>query len=126
MVFVLQSCETNPKAPDCITPQELSGATLSQKEYQTIVFNYLENSDPSEYRYFFKTFVDEEDNTYMITNFRNEKTCFDVNVFIADWSKLNGMRKVNGESYPKELRNLKWELKEEMEVHYSDMDDIID
>lgn len=125
-ILALQSCETYPKAPECKIPQELLKSDLNKQDYVNRVFSYLVNSNPEEYRYFFKTFLEGKDSTSMVVNFRNEHTCFDVEILVQDWSILSGMRKVNGKSYPKELRNLKWKLIDNQLVEYVGMDNIID
>ena len=88
----------------------------------------LKTKSPNSYRYFFKTFL-EENKIYMVVNFRNEKECFDVKILVDKWDKLTGMRWANGKSYPKELYDLKWEVEEVNgveEVVYLDMHPIID
>lgn len=125
-LFIFQSCELYPKVPDCNIPVELTQLDLSKEKYEDVVFSYLQNSDPEDYRYFFKTFLEKGNSTSMLVNFRNENTCFDVEILVKDWSILSGMRKVNGKSYPKELRNLKWELLDGQLVKYLSMDRIID
>ena len=88
----------------------------------------LKTKDPSQYRYFFKTFLEEE-KTYMVVNFRNDTECFDVKMLVDKWDKLTGMRLANGKSYPKELFDLKWKTKEVNgveEVAYVSMHSIID
>jgi len=130
IVFIITitfySCELYPPAPLCNAPMELDDLTYENEEYKSYVVSNLKKSSPDNYRYFFKTFLEEDNQTMMLTNFRNENTCFDVLVFVDDWSKLEGMRKVNGESYPKELRNLTWIVTSENRVKYIDMNYIID
>ena len=135
LILTIQSCELNPSPPECKTPEELANDNLSKEEYNEVVFSYLQNSKSSDYRYFFKTFIEKGETTIMVVNFRtrvfnqshlmNKHTCFDVEVLVQDWSILGGMRKVNGKSYPKELRKLKWELDGKL-VKYMDMGRIID
>jgi len=98
-------------------------------EVQSIYRNQLKESSPEAYRYFFEEFREEGDQTFMITNFRNETECFTMKILVEDWSKLKGMRVNNGEGYPKELFDLKWIIKEmndEEEIIYSEMHRIID
>ncbi len=70
----------------------------------------LRNVAPKEYRYYFKTFKEEGNNTYMITNFRNDESCFDIKMLVDKWDRLAGMKRTNGKSYPKELYDLKWKI----------------
>ena len=125
LLFSMQSCELYPSPPECKTPEELADGNLPKNAYKETVFSYLQDSKPSDYRYFFKTFIENEGTTIMVTNFRNNHTCFDVEVLVQDWTILGGMRKVNGESYPKELRKLIWKLDGKL-VKYIDMGRIID
>lgn len=89
----------------------------------------LQNKSPVDFRYFFKTFQEEGNHTFMITNFRNKESCFDIKVLVNKWDKLAGMKRTNGVSYPRELYDLKWEIKlinGEKFVEYIDMHKIID
>lgn len=136
ILFTFQSCELYPAPPDCNNSGKLTHVNITKDAYQEIVLSYLQSSKPEDYRYFFKTFIERGNNTFMVVNFRadasgdsqgpNQDNCFDVEVLVEDWSILGGMRKVNGKSYPKELRSLQWELKEEGIVRYIDMGKIID
>ena len=65
----------------------------------------------------------------MVLDFRNDTNCFKVRMLVDKWDKLGGMRKVNGQSYPKELMNVKWSIEKRnrsKEVVYNDMSSIID
>ena len=118
-----------PPPPKCNTPQELLELEVDSPQYQSKTFDYLSKSKSSDYRYFFKTFKEIKGNTYMTTNFRNTSTCFEVNLLVLDWEKLEGMKITNGKSYPNELINLKWRIKEEdneIKIIYHDMDWIRD
>ena len=97
--------------------------------YQNVLRDSLRNDAPDDYRYFFESFVDTLDRTYMVTNFRNENTCFDIKLLVTNWEKLGGMRANDGESYPKELYDLTWSIKTidaREEVVYQSMRAIID
>jgi len=99
------------------------------RENQIRLVNRLENKNPADFRYFFKTFEEEGNNTFMITNFRNEESCFDIKILVNKWDKLAGMKRTNGVSYPQELYDLVWEIKSiqgEKIVEYVDMHKIID
>ncbi|MFK7808145.1 MAG: hypothetical protein AB8F74_10135 [Saprospiraceae bacterium] len=100
-----------------------------QPAVQQQLITQLKSKQPSDFRYFFKTFDEEGEQTFMITSFRNEATCFNVKVLVEQWNKLGGMRRTNGKAYPKELYDLKWEVKEidgKEVVYYLDMHRIID
>ena len=84
----------------------------------------LEGRSTEDYRYFFKTFLEEE-KIYMVVNFRNQHECFDIKMLVEKWDKLTGMRHANGKSYPKELHDLEWSI-ENGEIIYQDMHPIID
>ena len=92
----------------------------------------IKTKAPTDFRYFFKTFLEEADKSYMITNFRNKESCFDVKVLIEEWYSghlLAGMHRTNGVAYPKELYDLKWDLKiinQQEEIVYLTMHRIID
>ena len=100
-----------------------------KEENQKLSVAKLKDKAPTDYRYFFKTFQEEGINTFMITNFRNDESCFDVKVLVDKWDKLAGMKRTNGKSYPRELYDLKWEIKSingSETVKYIDMHKIID
>ncbi len=126
VVLGICSCELYGPVPECVTPTEISQLNYADKVYVERVTSYLKKSNPSDYRYFFKTFLEGDNQTMMLTNFRNDSTCFDVLILVEDWSKLGGMRKVNGKSYPKELRKLEWRITENNVIVYHDMGRIID
>jgi len=117
--------------PECQNSIEYFNTTDStSEEYQAkAINNILRHSRPQDFRYFFKTFIEAGQNTYMLTNFRNNEHCFDVKVLVEDWKKLGGMRRTNGKSYPNELYDLNWSIitiNGKQEVFYVDMHDIID
>jgi len=106
----------------------LNGDPLSTGNQQ-ILRGKIRDHASTDFRYYFKTFEEEESRTYMITNFRNDSLCFDIKILVDKWDRLEGMRRKNGKAYPKELYNLKWELKNiagKEEVVYLDMHRIID
>lgn len=114
-------CTRNAESPD-------SKMDLSY-DSQAYFRNILKDSSPKDFRYFFEEFRTEGDQSFMVTNFRNENYCFSMKVLVEDWSKLEGMKKANGEGYPKELFDLKWVIEQmngEEEIIYRDMHDIID
>ena len=115
---------------ECINQKEFSemGNPYSSK-YQSVVLEHLSGRNPKEFRYYFQTFLEEGRRTYMMTNFRNENSCFDVKILVQKWDKLGRMRRVNGRAYPNELYDLDWEFKmvdNKEEVVYVDMHKIID
>jgi len=115
--------------PDCIRVEELELKVLGTKDYTRSISELLREKSSSDYRYRFKSFVDKGAQTYMIVTFISETQCFDVLMKVRKWDALGGMRKTNGKSYPKELRNLKWEIVEEgntIEINYLGMSHIID
>ncbi len=101
---------------------------LKTENQKTLVAN-LKNKQPKDYRYFFKTFEEGAYHTFMITNFRNDESCFDIRVLVDKWDKLAGMKRTNGYSYPNELHDLNWEIQSingENIIKYIDMHKIID
>ncbi len=98
-------------------------------ESQAYFRNILKDRSPQEFRYFFEEFRTEGDQSFIVTNFRNENYCFSMKVLVEDWSKLEGMKKANSEGYPKELFDLVWVIEQmngEEEIIYRDMHAIID
>ena len=129
LCLMLHSCELNPPPPKCIESEEFNVEESYSDAYQAKVLSLIETALPHDFRYFFKTFFEENNKTYMMLNFRNKWHCFDVKVLVNNWDKLGGMRKVNGKAYPKELVKLKWSIEEidgKKEVVYKDMNTIID
>lgn len=115
--------------PICDTPINSASNNPLSKENQQFLYAQLKTSSPEDFRYRFITFLEEEQHTYMVTNFINDDGCFDIKILVNDWSKLAGMRRTNGYSYPSELYDLKWEIRkidEEEQVVYLDMHHIID
>ncbi len=98
-------------------------------ENQQILMEKIRTQSSEDFRYYFKTFVEEGGATYMITNFRNDSFCFDIKMLVDKWNRLGGMLRTNGKGYPDELYNLKWEIVNidgKEEVAYLDMHKIID
>ncbi len=116
--------------PDCLNSLDyFNTADPRTPAYQSKALDLLRKHKPHDFRYFFKTFIEEGQNVYMITNFRNMEHCFDVKVLVQNWDKLTGMRRANGKSYPNELYDLEWTIisnNGKQEVLYHDMHDIID
>lgn len=112
-------------APECTNEESHDKQELTT-ENQTKLANKIKQKEPKEYRYFFKTFLEERDDTYMVVNFRNDEACFNVKMLVDKWDKLAGMRKTNGQSYPKELYDLQWEINGNNQIAYLDMQKIID
>ena len=116
-------------SPECTNEKVVVEGDVLNVENQQTLREMIKDKDRKVYRYFFETFVEEGEHTYMITNFRNDEVCFSMKVLVNKWDKLEGMRKANGEAYPKELYDLEWELKSvngQEEVVYIDMHRIID
>ena len=132
VLLVISSCKFPEhyftKAPKC-NPSTIINQQkdILNPENQTTLKTFIKEKLPKDFRYFFKTFINNTD--YMVVNFRNEVSCFDIKILVNNWEKLNGMRKVNGKSYPKELYELTWKIKNinnHEEVVYVNMHDIID
>ncbi len=129
LILTALGCHDLPKhyfspAPDC-THQSIQMQEPLSAAYQNQVIEILKNKRPADFRYFFKTFIDEKDSTGMLVNFRNDSLCFDVKMLVKNWEKLEGMRKTNGRSYPQELYDLNWHLVEN-QIVYLDMHEVID
>jgi hypothetical protein len=107
----------------------LNSKDVTSADYQNEVIRRLASKKPGDFKYFFKTFVQEGETTYMIINFRNDEQCFDARIKVDKWDKLAGMKRTNGVSYPKELYDLEWKIVETgigRELMYVDMHRIID
>ncbi len=134
MLIMIGSCDFpehyfSPE-PECISNQNSykGDVDLSQPN-QKLLRDKVRNKAPKDYRYFFKTFVEGMNNTYMVTNFRDSESCFNLKILVNKWDKLGGMRRTNGFSYPNELYDLKWEIRivnNQEEIVYLDMHKIID
>ena len=125
--FVFVPEHYHSPVPVC-TKAETFNLNIKGTQHLSALKSNLKTKAPDQYRYFFKTFLEEE-NVYMVLNFRNDNECFDVKMLVDKWDKLTGMRHANGKSYPKELFDLKWEFKEVNgveEVVYASMHSIID
>jgi len=116
--------------PECVHKIEFSNAPNSESEaYQTLILEHVKDKNPENFRYFFKTFIDENNATYMMVNFRSDDMCFDIKMLVQKWDKMAGMKRVNGRAYPPELYDLKWEVRivdGKARVVYIDMHKIID
>jgi len=116
--------------PECNNSVDyFNTADSGSPEYQAMAISILRDHQPAYFRYFFKTFLDEQQNVYMLMNFRGKEHCFEIKVLVDNWDKLNGMYHANGKSYPNELYDLEWSIitvNGKQEVYYIDMHDIID
>ena len=104
---------------------EYGSPNYSKKNVHAI----LKISHPSEYRYYFKTFIEEDGTNKILVNFRDKNLCMDVLLSIENLGKLDGMKRTYGKSYPQELYDLQWALNErfgKLEAMYIDMHEIID
>jgi len=116
-------------APECISENELIGKDVLSDEKQQVLRTSLKEKTYQDFRYFFKSFMKEGNQTFMIVNFRNETSCFDMKMLVNNWDKLRGMRRTNGKGYPNELYELIWEIQEVNDkkvLRYLDMHKIID
>ena len=98
--------------PECLPTERFPADSdpLSAR-YMSEVVHELENSDPDDFRYVFRTFIEQGSQTYMLTNFRNAEICFDVLLLIEDGHDLAGMLRTNGKSYPDELYDVRWKIR---------------
>ena len=116
--------------PDCSHRALFQDQYVSTSEdYQSEVLSIIENKNPNEFRYLFKTFLEEKGGTSMLINFRNGKHCFDAKILVDVWDKLGGMRKTNGKSYPKERYELEWKIETidgDKRIVYQNMHRILD
>jgi hypothetical protein len=105
------------KMPECSSTGEFEQATD------------FEGYSPADFRYKFLHFEQRGARTFMFTEFINDSVCVQVPIWVDRWDKLEGMLQRNGEGYPKELYDLKWELvleADEAVIKYVDMHRIID
>lgn len=117
------------EAPACAKELYSTEKTESQNINQSIILEKLRATNSKEFRYFFKTFIESEKNTYMLTSFAQNDDCFLVKILVDKWDKLGGMRRTNGVSYSKELFDLKWTITTvdgKEEIVFMDMHKIID
>ena len=115
-------------APVCQhTPEGVERDSLLSAKSQRVFRKMLKNQSPKDYRYFFRTFLEEE--PVLVVEFRSDSLCFPVKMRVEQWDKLGGMRRTNGRSYPKELYDLRWTIEPrngQEVVLYRDMHRIID
>lgn len=117
--------DTPPICDSTKTQMEFGSDGYSIQELYAI----LRVSKPENFRYFFKSFHEIDNRTFMLVNFRNSANCLDVLLTIDKLGKLTGMKKTNGKSYPNELFDLEWDIETRdgmLEIVYVDMHDIID
>ncbi len=106
-----------------------SFADLTPEAYEQTVLSTLANKKPSDFRYFFQTFLQQDGNDYLVVNIRNKNLCFNAKMRIEKWDKLSSMKRTNGVSYPKELYDLDWKIEQRKghdELIYKNMHVIID
>jgi hypothetical protein len=121
--------KAKPECSQMLNPLTVNGSYINAAAYEQSINQLLKQKQPEDFRYFFKTFLQQGKTTYMVVNFRNQEYCFDARMKINNWDKLAGMRKTNGISYPEELYELTWKLEEndgKKELIYQDMHFIID
>lgn len=129
VTLAISGCELNSPKPNCNIPTVLAELEFGTDEYKAITAQYMRTSKPEDYRYFFKNFHENDNQTFMTTNFRNATKCFDIDILVDDSEKLAGMKRTNGVSYPSELINLKWKILEKdgnITIVYEDMNWIQD
>lgn len=136
LLALVISCELpeyyNEPPPVCKSQvSETDPAVQLTEQVQMTQREEIREHKPSDYRYFFETFLNEDGKTYLVTNFRNNGACFNIKMLVEKLGKLKGMHRTNGVSFPTELHDLRWELKqvageEEEEVIFIDMHKIID
>ena len=96
-----------PQCRDTETiPDHLS---IESTRYQESILEILMTSEPDDFRYFFRSF-EGNDKSRVIVNFRNEFHCFDVKMLIREVPEINKMKNTDGQSYPGELYEVKWEI----------------
>ena len=122
------------RKPDCIEGADnqligYSATNYFEVSFQEKVRELVINKTPADYRYIFKTFIDDGPNAYMYVQFIGESGCFTAKMLVNNWDRLEGMKKTNGVSWPSELYDLKWAVEEvngTEELIYVDMQKIID
>ena len=78
--------------------------------YQNTVLDLLSTKKPEDFRYIFQTFLEEEAQTYVLIELRNEAHCFIGKFLVLELGHLAPMKPSNGVSYPKELLEVEWEI----------------
>ena len=128
-LLFITSCNSDKPGLQCFPSAKWKSLSPKTREYEERVIQELRKSTPTDFRYFFRTFLRKEGRDYILVNFRNEADCFDVPLRIDRLGKLAGMKKVNGQSYPEELNGIIWEIVQEEGfevVKFLDMADIRD
>ncbi|MDX1939271.1 MAG: hypothetical protein SFU99_01900 [Saprospiraceae bacterium] len=118
-----------PKPACQNTDTILSEEAMESAVYQDRVLEILNESKPEDFRYFFKTFLHENQNTYLIVNLRNADHCFDVKMRISNNEKLKDMQNTKGKGYPEELFGVIWKIQKQSagaDIIFLDMHRIID
>ncbi len=78
--------------------------------YQNAARNQLRKASPSDYHYSFENYVEEGNSLYMMTNFKNARTCFSVKILLSKGDKSAGIKRMNSRSISEALQSLKWKL----------------
>ena len=97
--------------------------------YQSAVRKFLKTVKPADYQYFFESFIQEGLDLYMMTNFKNEKSCFSVKILMSKGDNLAGKKRVDGWSFPNKLLKLAWRVVNvngREEVVYVDKQEVVD
>lgn len=95
--------------PECVYKSDQHNIHLSLYNYDSVV-KTLSTYQPNQFRYKFIKFLENE-KYKLLVNFRNENICLDVLMKMDTLGKLEGMYRTNGYSYPKELYDMKWHIK---------------
>lgn len=90
--------------PPCVS--EALPTALAPSE----VRDRLAGTEPSAYRYFFRSFDRSADPIRMVVNFRNAQTCFDVELRVPELGPLAAMYAAGPASFPEELYDLIWRV----------------
>jgi hypothetical protein len=121
--------QPKPACTHAVSENLLHATNTFTPEYQKEVRSILETNKPGDFRYFFKTFLQQGETNYILVNLRNDQYCFDALMMVDRWDKLGGMKRTNGVSYPEEIYELKWKIAEKngkQLIVYQDMHPIID
>ena len=99
-------------------------------EYKNELALKLQSTDNQELSYWFDRFESQNSKEYILVDIQGEKLCAKGLLLVNDWSKLDGIKKSQGQGYRgAELRGLKISVEKdstEIELVLEDIDYIID
>lgn len=131
LIFICSFSFNSCNRDSCFnTNQILQNNAPNSIKYKSELSKILKNSNQSRFTFWFKEYIQNENNEVMLVNVQGNGICAVMEIDIKKWDKLQQLRTVKGKGYSgAEFKNLQFDIQEDstnIRFVFKDLDQIVD